>query len=89
VDNLQHPSLRTVVGVLLLPKLMSVRTNYSTLITADRHITIHRYSPQTAPEGGEGGKKTNKAAQYIYMPYIFRPSIMLSVFHFRRMHCGY
>jgi len=48
-----------------------------------------KYSPQTAPEGGEGGNNTNKAAQYIYMPYIFRTYIMLSVFHFRRMYCGY
>ena len=41
-DKLQHPSLWTVVGILSLPKLMSVRINFSTISTADRHITMHQ-----------------------------------------------
>jgi hypothetical protein len=83
-DKLQHPSSCVAVCLLSLPKLTSVRTNHSTLSTADRHITAHSYSPQTVLIGGEreGGDKTNRATQHIDKPYI-----MLGVFHFRRMYC--
>ena len=68
-DKLQHPSLRTVVGFLLLPKLMLVSTNYSTLSTADRHITMHRYSPQTVPQGGRGGQDKQSCTTHLHAIY--------------------
>ena len=54
-DKLQHPSLSTVIGVLLLPKLMSVRTNYSTLSTADWHITMQSIHHKLRLKEGKGG----------------------------------